>query len=288
MMPLDESSTALGEDAEDPPNLVEVGIYRNSRDAFQHGLVVLALGWPFWLRSADDVSRLLVEPRAATMAREQLACFDRESIGWPPAPVARESPPQKADLWTPLLWLLTVSATFWAQGEWNGLTNAGLLDAQAVFDRGEVWRPFTALFLHADFGHLLSNALGGLFVFSAVVTTIGRCRGWLLIALAAIAGNLAAAALIYPEPYRSLGASTAIFAGLGLLTGRAIRVVAKSDHPHRWRSTFVPFAAGITVLGLFGAGGVQVDGLAHVTGFIAGLAMSFASPIPIGSSSPAR
>ena len=44
------------------------------------------------------------------------------------------------------------------------------------------------------------------------------------IAIAAVAGNFAIAGLNYPGPYRSIGASTAVFAGLGLLTGRAIQL----------------------------------------------------------------
>jgi membrane associated rhomboid family serine protease len=130
------------------------------------------------------------------------------------------------------------------------------------------------LFLHADLGHLLANVISGYFVFSAVLSTIGRGRGWLCLAIAAIVGNCAVAGLNYPGPYRSLGASTAIFAGLGLLTGRAVRVLRTKSGGHRWRAVFVPLAAGVALLGLFGAGGLHTDVVAHATGFAAGLAMA--------------
>jgi len=144
------------------------------------------------------------------------------------------------------------------------------------------------LFLHADAGHVVSNALSGLLVFTAVLQTLGRLRGWLLIAAAALVGNLAVAAINYPAPYRSLGASTAIFAGVGLLTGRALRVVARSEHPHRWRALFVALASGLIVLALYGAGGVHIDLGAHVTGFIAGLAAGYlVIAQPSGSPGPA-
>src|SRR5690606_15365544 len=94
----------------------------------------------------------------------------------------------------------------------NGWTAAGALDARALFERGEWWRPLTALFLHADAAHLLSNLMSGGFVLSAVLTTMGRWRGWLLLAVAAVTGNLAAAALHGTGEYRSLGASTGVFA----------------------------------------------------------------------------
>lgn len=175
-------------------------------------------------------------------------------------------------MFTPLLWAILVQWAFWAQqarpGYWE---QRGALDAQAVFNRGEWWRLGSALFLHADIGHLISNELSGIFAFSAVLTTLGRRRGWLLIALASVTGNLAIAALHYPGIYRSIGASTAIFAALGLLTGRAIRLVGGTGRSGRFKAFLVPFGAGIAVLGLFGAGGVDIDAGAHLTGFLAGL-----------------
>jgi len=263
-----------------PDDLAEVGVYPTSAAGFDHGLVVLAMGQPYWLLPSDSGFRLFVEAPAIEAAREQLACFDRESIGWPPRPVVPDTPARKAEFFTPLLWALALLAVFYGQNTWPGVwESAGALDAQALFGRGEWWRPGTALFLHADLGHLTSNLLSGLFVFSAVLSTIGRCRGWLLLAVASITGNLVIAALNYPGPYRSLGASTAIFAGLGLLTGRAIRAVREVRHPHRWRAVFVPLAAGLTLLGLFGAGDLRTDVGAHVTGFAAGLLLGFVAAI---------
>ena len=259
-----------------PDDLAEAGVYPTSAAGFDHGLVVLAMGQPYWLAPDKSGFRLLVEPSAIEAAREQLECFDRESLDWPPRPAAPEAPARKTEFFTPLLWALAVLAVFCGQNEWPGAwETAGTLDARAVFGHDEWWRLGTALFLHADLGHLTSNVLSGIFVFAAVLSTIGRCRGWLLLAVASIAGNFAIAALNYPGPYRSLGASTAIFAGLGLLTGRAIRAVRRARHPHRWRAVFVPLAAGLTLLGLFGAGDLRTDVGAHVTGFAAGLVLGF-------------
>lgn len=158
----------------------------------------------------------MVELAAAEDVREELARFDRESADWPPLPPSVEvSPPRRAEFVTSLLWALAVLGSFRAQLERPGWTEAGALEPAALFDRGEWWRPFTALFLHADIGHLVSNLLSGIFVFSAVVSTIGRLRGWLLLAVAAIGGNLAAAAVHWPGPYSSIGASTAVFRRVG-------------------------------------------------------------------------
>jgi hypothetical protein len=75
-------------------DLVEAGIYPTSEGGFEHGLVVLAMGQPYWLIPSEAGFRLLVEPGAFEEAREQLARFDRESVGWPPrkSMSARTSP----------------------------------------------------------------------------------------------------------------------------------------------------------------------------------------------------
>jgi len=264
-----------------PADLVEAGAYPTASDGFDHGLVVLAMGLSFWLLPSDHGFRLLVESPAAAAVRDQLACFDRESLGWPPRPATEARPARRLDLFTPLLWALAVIAVFWCQGEWPGtLERTGVLDAQAVFARGQWWRPVTALFLHANVGHLISNVISGVFVLASVITTIGRTRGWLLVALAAVAGNVAVAALNASGPYQSLGASTAIFAGLGLLTGRAIRVLARPVRRRRWQAIIAPLAAGLGLLGLFGAGDARTDVGAHAAGFAAGLLLGIAASLP--------
>ena len=258
-----------------PEDLVPAGDYPTRREGFEHGLVILAMGESYWLVPADPGYRLLVDPHVLEPARDQLARFDRESLGWPPAEVTDVPRLHGIELFTPLLWALAVLAVFWAQthapGRWE---QAGELDPVAIFRRGEWWRLGTALFLHADLEHMISNVLSGIFVFAAVLTTLGRARGWLLLAGAALAGNFAVAVVHRSVAYHSLGASTAIFAGLGLLTGRAIRVAGRQ--PRRWLGPFAPLWAGISLLALYGAGGLEVDVLAHLTGFLAGVGLGFA------------
>jgi rhomboid protease GluP len=270
-----------GETAGDPIplDLAEAGVYPTAAAGFEHGLVVLAMGCPYWLLRSDEGYRLLVEPSVLDDVRMELACFDRESVGWPPKPQARGEV-SRFELATPVLWAVAVALVYCAQGRWpDRLEEAGALDTQAVFDRGEWWRLGTALFLHADLGHLISNVLSGIFAFSAVFATIGRRRGWLLLALASATGNLAIAALNYPGPYLSLGASTAIFAALGLLAGRAMRTIGQDGSRRSWRAVLAPLAAGVVLLGLFGAGGIHIDVGAHATGFAAGLAWGFCAGV---------
>lgn len=262
-----------------PGGTVDAGVYATQAEGFVHGLVVLAMGEACWLVPADDGHHLRVEPEALDEVRRQLACFDRESVGWPPRAVVDDAPVRLRVPLSPLIWVLGVLVVFWAQGVWPELTAAGVLDADRMFHNGEWWRAASALWLHGDIGHLVSNAGGGWLVFSAVVATFGLRAGWGWLAVSAVAGNLAAAALHAGTDYRSLGASTAIFSGLGLLTGRALRVLGRSGPPRRWRAMVVPLASGLGVLGLFGAGGVEVDVLAHATGFGAGLVVGWTAGV---------
>jgi membrane associated rhomboid family serine protease len=272
-MPLAPESSTAATDPRDPEPLIEVGVYASTREGFEHGLVALALGLPFWLVPVDGGARLMVEPDAAERVREQLRWFDEENARGRMPPAITPPAVRRADFVTPLLWALGVMASFRLQAESARWSEAGALDAAALFGRGEWWRPFTALFLHADLGHLVSNLLSGVFVFSAVLSAFGRARGWLLLVIGAVAGNIAAAAIRSGEAYRSVGASTAVFAALGLLTGAAMRRVAGHAPRGRWRAVFTPLASGLVVLGLFGAGEVRIDVVAHATGFACGLAL---------------
>jgi membrane associated rhomboid family serine protease len=286
MPPTDEP--VHGEDERLPEDLAEAGNYETAREGFERGLVVLSMGLSYWLMPSGGRFRLLVEAKYLEPIRRQISCYDRESLYWPPKPESYLESPSREGFATPLLWAGALVIIFLLQCSRPGdLEKVGALDAAALFDRGEAWRLGSALFLHADLGHLVSNLLGGIFVFFSVVTVLGAQRGWLLILVSSLLGNLVAASINYPGPYHSLGASTAIFGGLGLLTGRALFTVRKTDHPHRIRTVIEPLAAGLALLGLFGAGGLHTDLVAHLGGFFSGLALGFfagrswnSAPIP--------
>jgi len=132
---------------------------------------------------------------------------------------------------------------------------------------GEWWRPITALTLHADAAHLLGNAFfGGFFGYSAA-RYLGGGAGWLAILVCGAIGNLANA-LLLGAAHRSIGASTAVFAALGLLTAWCWRRGFPPGASRRER--FAPVVAGIGLLAFTGAGGVGTDVGAHLTGFVSG------------------
>src|SRR5690606_35044892 len=97
--------------------------------------------------------------------------------------------------------------------DWLG---AGRLEADAVRG-GQWWRPLTALTVHVEFGHVAGNvAVGSCFGYF-VARYAGPGGGGLAVLAAGFLGNLVTAYL-QAGTHRSIGASTAVFAALGLLT----------------------------------------------------------------------
>jgi rhomboid protease GluP len=144
--------------------------------------------------------------------------------------------------------------------------DVGVLNTAALRG-GELWRAATAVTLHFDVAHLLGN-LG-----------FGAFFGWLAAQMlgpgVAFGGAFAAATLanllngaVQPERHVSAGASTMVFALLGLLAAYAWR--HRADAGERWAYRWAPLIAGVFLLAFTGAGGERTDVLAHLTGFITG------------------
>jgi membrane associated rhomboid family serine protease len=147
--------------------------------------------------------------------------------------------------------------------------SVGSLDAGA---RGEWWRAVTALTLHLDQEHLLGNVLFGAVAGIAASRLLGPGVAWASILGAAALANYAEI-LISPITHRAVGASTAVFAALGMLSGMAWRqrLTLRERLWYRW----APLIAGICLLTLLGAGSAHVDVLGHGLGFLFGLGVGW-------------
>ncbi|KLU05730.1 Rhomboid family protein [Rhodopirellula islandica] len=143
----------------------------------------------------------------------------------------------------------------------------GQMNAGQVMN-GEGWRTITALTLHADAGHLLSNLVFGCVFGVLAGRLLGGGLAWLAIVLAGALGNLMNA-VIRDGAHTSIGASTAVFAALGILVAHAMHPRYKSSAKAlvRWS----PLIGGVLLLSFMGMEGERTDVLAHVTGFIAGM-----------------
>jgi rhomboid protease GluP len=145
----------------------------------------------------------------------------------------------------------------------------GALDSGAA---REWWRAVTALTLHLDQEHLLGNLLFGVFAGMAAGRLLGPGVAWASILGAGALANYVEI-LIAPVTHRAVGASTAVFAALGLLAGWAWRqqLPLRQRLWYRWS----PLVAGVSLLTLLGAGDAHVDVLGHALGFLFGVGVGW-------------
>jgi membrane associated rhomboid family serine protease len=159
-----------------------------------------------------------------------------------------------------------------ASGPWlvdNPWFKAGAVSSKAILEQGEWWRLVTALTLHADQGHLIGNCLIGGVMAHLLCKTVGVGTGWLTMLLAALLGNLLNIVL-RSDPHYSVGFSTAVFAAVGIFSGRQIAAGPLL------RQLILPLGAGAGLLAMLGSGGEdgaqRTDLGAHLFGLLCGLA----------------
>ncbi|MBK7976634.1 MAG: rhomboid family intramembrane serine protease [Deltaproteobacteria bacterium] len=167
------------------------------------------------------------------------------------------------------VWLLMVSML--AQTYVPGWEERGILDA-AAFQGGELERAITAITLHSSVIHLLANSA---FLLIFGVATVRHAGAALAAAVGVGSGALAnvVSALAHGAGFRSLGASGATFALLGLAAALAVHRRPR-DAVVRW----LP-AVG-AALGLLAFTGVapQSDLVAHGAGLVLGFACGLGLP----------
>ena len=167
----------------------------------------------------DGRSSAIVVPAAwSARAAEELRLYDEEN------PARSAAPPPKVELYDPLPGLIGYVLIVCLVAGFDGFSffgvswrSVGLVDGVAIRD-GEVWRLFTALTLHSGIKHLLGNLVFGVFFGMFAGRLLGSGYAWLTIVLAAGLGNFINTLLLDPA-HRALGASTAVFAALGLVAG---------------------------------------------------------------------
>jgi membrane associated rhomboid family serine protease len=243
-------------------------ILRVARDellAREWELVLLAQGFAPRIRRSEDGMMLTVPRGELDAALSALAAYEMETAR---KAAPRERPneslnlPAGAALGGLLLGFFVLTERWTSSIPWleRGSANAGrILD-------GEVWRGVTALTLHGDAAHALSNAFTIGIFFGAAAGQIGLGVAGALILLSGAVGNLANS-LLQGSPHDSVGASTAVFGAVGILGSLAVmRRRAGEDKRRPW----IAVGAALALLGMLGAGGGRVDVLAHLLGFLAG------------------
>ena len=226
--------------------------------ASERSVVLEAMGIAHEIQpSPDGRWTLVVDDADAPEAEAALAAWERENLVRPePLP-----PPEYGRSLTGA----AVGFGILAFTVYAGLPPAGVLmgagDADAArMLNGEWWRAATALTLHADLPHVISNAIAIAIFLGAVARRVGPALATWLALAGGVAGNVLTA-VVARGGHDSIGASTAVFAALGTLS--ALQVPR--------RRAWITLATGAALLGLLGTG-ARADLLAHLFGFAAGVA----------------
>ena len=254
-------------------DLVAVRRCAKRGQAEQYALVLTAMGIQSSIAPEGKFTALYVAHEDAVRANDELAAYDSEN---------RERPPER-DWSRPALPRVEVAMVYWVvllfffaaarheafSFDWlrEGTAQSGLML------KGEWWRAVTALCLHASGAHLLGNlAFGTVFLLLLAQVTGAGVAGLSMVAAGA-AGNVLSALVRAPE-HTSIGASTAIFASLGLLA--ALGQVRRRGYAISALRNWMPVAGGLALLTFLGLGGDNTDILAHVLGFGSGIAAGWA------------
>lgn len=237
------------------------------RECQEHALVLDALDIPNLVADAPGPTAVLIVPATdAERARRELALYAAENRRRPVLPplAARGTGMAGALAYVAVLVtaFLVQARVAWGV-DWLG---AGGLDGRAV-RAGEGWRVVTALTLHGDAGHLLANLAFGAFFGAFAGQYLGSGVAWLAILVAAAAGN-GLDLLLLPASHRAIGASTAVFAALGLVAALMWQSARQSTG---WARRYAPLVGAAVLLGYLGTGDARTDAVAHLTGFVAGI-----------------
>lgn len=251
-------------------NWIIIWTSANRRGCSDRALVLQSLDIPHEIVNADVGCALVVPAEFAAEAHNELDQYARENV---PLPRAAPRPKIVYQDGTPgaIVYLLVIALVAWlaARGAFGfDWLAAGRVDGELI-RQGEWWRTLTALTLHSGIRHLLGNAGFGLLFGILAGRLVGSGVAWAAILVASGFAN-AANTILLESAHRSIGASTAVFAALGLVAGYVWR--AKLFAQDRWPYRVAPIVGGFALLAFTGTGDENTDIGAHLTGFVAGFA----------------
>ena len=258
------------------------GTFLTKQQARSWALVLDSRSIPCCIDSDGADWQLLVPEQQLESARRELFLYEEANQNWPPTlPAARQLIENTLPTVSVLL-LLAILHNLNLLG--ISLSGRGIIDlhelgtahAEKIMG-GQWWQCVTALTLHADLAHLLSNlTIGGFFII-LLCRELGSGMAWSLLLASGTLGNLINAWVQSPT-HRSVGASTAVFGAVGILA--AISMVRYRHHlQRRW---FIPVAAGLALLALLGTEGKNTDLGAHLFGFGIGVFFGMAAEFLVG------
>lgn len=261
---------------EDGRPLAVVGSYPTRTDAYERSLVVAAMEIPHWVLRREGEFALCVAPGHAPEVAGELDRFEaerRERLELVPVMPEERAKHSTISLYVCVWILCGLYAVEVGGPKW--WLDRGTASSNAIM-RGEWWRTFTALTLHADLGHLGANLAVGLVFAGFLLPVLGAGWTWLFVVLAGGAGNWINAWGHRNVDHLSIGASTSVFAALGILVAAQCTQRSLALRAVRAREFLLPVGAGLGLLAYLGVGDQQTDYMAHLFGLLAGVPFGIA------------
>ncbi len=212
-----------------------------------------------------DGAKILVPSDLQKIAEEEICLYEEENVSGckvEHAELSLKPEGHETSIWA--IVVLTAVLGLALRAEWMpGLMAMGKGSAIDI-QNGDWWRIITSLTLHADPSHLLGNMVVGGLVILWLTELIGPGPAWLLALLSGALGNTANA-LLKDQPFVSIGASSAVFGTIGVITGSQI-ILRRGT-----KAILVSVGAGLALLAMLGSGGERTDLGAHFFGFASGV-----------------
>ncbi|MDA0346505.1 MAG: rhomboid family intramembrane serine protease [Verrucomicrobia bacterium] len=249
-----------------------IALFPTIRKAHEAGLAVLAAGSAYWVYPYAGQFALVVAEKEARRLSYEVRIFGLKNRFWPA--VSPSLSEKQISVIPSYLFLMMLVVVFFFQGSIAKLDDLGMNSSSGFWENREWWRIVTAVTLHADVGHLMGNLFGmGLFGY-LTARYLGNGLGWLSILTTAVSANLTNNILHLDSTFYSLGASTAVFGALGLVTGFPIGSFFRTGEKITKRQWIIPLAGGVMLLAWLGSGDARTDVAAHLWSFIFGLMLA--------------
>jgi len=263
--------TAINSDDEFDPQAEWTIVYdgRNRQSCSERALVLHSVGIPYQILAGDTTGFTLVAP-ASVAEKAKFEIWQYEQENRTEIPLSRAiAPDYEKAVFGVIAFVFIVVLVAWMSDvaafgrDWVA---SGRIDGALIRD-GEWWRAITALTLHGSIKHLLGNIVFGVFFGMLAGGLIGPGIAWLTILVSAAFANVLNVFLL-DEGHRAIGASTAVFAALGLVAGFVWRAKLMAQEKWAWR--LGPIIGGLALLAYTGTGGPNTDVGAHLAGFVSG------------------
>lgn len=248
----------------------EVQLVTVDKDQLVHtySLVLSAANIPHRIkRVTPQLNEIVVFDEFKEQAEQELRAYELENSDWPPT--------VRTDRYHPDFRAMSVIVAgflayiFGQTGDWhheNFWFFHGAGNSTLILQGGEYHRLLTALTLHADLVHLLSNCILGGFVVHFFFGIVGNGIGLLMVFLTGTLANYLNV-LAHGGDHNFVGFSTSIFSVIGMLC--TINFIDRKGRP--LHHMLMPLMSGLALLAFLGSSGPRTDLGGHFFGLVTGL-----------------